>query len=293
MLEVPRSVQVDLLALRSPQRATMLIDMLLLPPGEHVLIAFDAHSRELVRLPVAADLELLGLDPDGDHALLAWRDADTSELVVHQIASGQQSRVGFPVPNGLVAAATVDHHTVAALWIDDDPHDPDESVATVSMVDLERCELHHLWTAPGGFTAESGVACSPNRDLIAVTYNSPDDEPATVILNRAGGVVTELEGTESVPASNQAWLDDHTLLCGPRSDRRLAALDIRSGHWHEYESIDVPRARMGDHLLLAEADENRTVISTATIAGTERRPWLTLDRGVLLRVAVAADEPTR
>ena len=86
-------------------------------------------------------------------------------------------------------------------------------LAAVDLTTLSGPERRRLWSVPGGWTAESTISWAPDGSLIAATYNSEDDEWATVILDADGGVVMHLPETITLPGPNGVWLDNRRLLC--------------------------------------------------------------------------------
>jgi len=246
----------------------------------------------VVRLPIPGDLAPLALDARGRRLLLAQRPrpaASTWTLVEHEISTGAQRRIPLPEDVLLVAAAWLDEKRVVVMSDGEDPEDPDASVAVIEMLNLVSGEHRRVWATQGGSSGESGVACSPDGRLVAVTYLHPDDTSTTAVIDLAGNTVTSLEITEITPAGNQNWLDSTTLLCAPRWGRPLCTIDIHTHAERHLPYLDTPLARVGDLLIFRQFLDHslQRQISAATIGGSELEPWLIFGDTPIERVLAA------
>jgi hypothetical protein len=151
--------------------------------------------------------------------------------------------------------------------------------AVLAVVDVATGARWPIWSAPGGWSAESGVSWSSDGRRIAVTYLEEDAEEdeeraVTVVVDPAGTVLARLVDANVPPASHGAWTGDGDLAVTHEDDGELhvvalsGAAPVAVGTGHRGEVLAV----VGDRLVTDGSDRERTILLTTALDGTAPRP---------------------
>jgi len=198
--------------------ADLLLELYRPDGGQHTVV-HDPATDAFVALPGWAEGGLaVALSPDGRRVML--RPQRPGGFGMCTLATGQTQ--WFPASGWDHAAAVAPAGDAVATLTT-----TTSGVAAVDLTVLPGPERRRLWSIAGGWSGETTISWSPDGSLIAATYNSEDDEWATVILDADGAVVTHLPETITLPGPNGAWLDDRRLFCVD-NPMDLSIVDVRA-----------------------------------------------------------------
>jgi hypothetical protein len=100
----------------------------------------------------------------------------------------------------------------------------------------------------------------------------------TVVLDLDGNVVMPSRPAWLAVPSNDAWLDDHTLLCeGEHDFQGRAAVDVFTGHARPLDESRGVLARSGHRFVSVgpqTIESTSTELVTSTIQCNDEQPWL-------------------
>jgi hypothetical protein len=254
------------------------------PDGGRYTVVHDPATDGFVAVPGWPGGGLAtALSPDGRRLML--RPERTDGFGMCTLATGEtQWFPGSGVDH--VAALSPAGDAVATLTT------TTSGLAAVDVTELSGPRRRRLWSVAGGWTGETAISWSPDGSQIAATYNSEDDEWATVILDADGDAVTHLSETVTLPGSNGTWLDDRRLLCVDAA-LELSIVDSRTSTRTPvgYRGR-VPWALVGGELVISvgttpDGDmhlvSRRLVDASGAVDPAPPRPFLTVRPDHLLR----------
>ncbi len=243
------------------------IVLALRPAGELTVVARDAHSGDFVRVPAMDPAaRLLALAPSGRELLYL-----TGRLCLHDLSTGRQR--WLPAEQDRVAALSPDSGRVATLAVAAD------GSAAVEVVEVGAGRRRRLRTAAGSCGAESAICWSPDGRLIAASYLTDDDEPATLVTDAAGTLVAHYTATAILAGSNGTWAADGELVGEDATGPVL--IEVHGDGRRRLPSDHLVLAVRGGRLVqqLPWADDGPLRLVTANLDGTDRQPLLTVRPG--------------
>jgi hypothetical protein len=194
---------------------------------ESYLVVRYPATDSFVSLPSAAAAGRRGaLSPSGDRVLMTRRsDAPRQDgFVAYTLASGEIHWYEAPGSgeDRAVAMSPVSDVVASIATVRDG--------VAVDLTQLAGPDRRRLWSSPGGWSAETTIAWSPDGTLISATYleDDEDEDWVSVVLDLDGTVITHLPATVTLPSSNGSWYSDRELFCVD-SDTRLSIMDVGAG----------------------------------------------------------------
>jgi hypothetical protein len=288
LLGGPYEFLIDDLPTRPIQRARLVL-MLWKIPSPYVIL-LDADQDEFVRLPwpptpPADQWAVVALSPVGDHLVVRHR---TQGLYWYELATERQRLLDPDPPTNehhLMASVSHDNTRIATLSISDDPDNPrdDISYVIVNEITISGGTRQRRWRSLGGLPP-GAVAWSPNAQLIAATYGTPERDTATVVIDTTGSIVQHYQDVEITPYSNGAWLNEQELLCRPTNNDLYGTpnqiiFNTHNGTHRPTGARLTPGARVNELLIHRKpSDENtRTYLETIRLDGTNAQPLITIN----------------
>lgn len=281
----PYDIDMEALPVRTVRRARLMLGLNRL--DEQVVVVLDADREEIVRpesLPPGASVQ--ALSADGRHLLLSGhrRPGEKGGLFLHTLETGQAHWFGPGSIPGVAWALSPDGTSIAALSLLHDrarPDDADATLARVSVVDMYTGEYCRLWQTPGGWSNETVLSWSPDGQLLAATYFTPDEQIATVVLDTAGTVVGHYD-FELLRSPNNAWIADRDMVgyWHDGSDWTIARLTVPDGTAHAYAPIrSWATGRLGERLVTtapSRVDDTVSRLITTNLDSTDPQPFITV-----------------
>ncbi|MGN9807762.1 hypothetical protein ACTMSW_00160 [Micromonospora sp. BQ11] len=288
----------------SPKRAALML-RLLTDQGEIVVLQ-DSHNSEFMRPPAlqpSRERNVLSLSRNGKLVLGSQYYSERATVWIHDLASGQEKSFDLDGAGPVVhAAATINGRLISVLSEQADPDDPDVSVISVHLIEVEQGHESVLFTSPGGASAETSLGLSPSQRFIAATYEaSLEDEPEEgelrlVILSSEGERLQSLHAC-AVPGGNTAWVSD-TEVCfvgevfNHDGKEVLSVLDVLSGQSRELAAVaDRPRARIGEWFIVNEPEPSGggPSLAISQLSQDERQPFLEIPAPCMIVAIEVAD----